>query len=177
VTGDADIVREHRSTADWKEVCKRAEMRWMSVETATIQVRARLVAEAGRKIDRLEADIERLTAERDEARKRTVALETQEISAALGFRDERLEAAEARVAQLEAALRGLREALRVEPYHGVKYKILCPRCSGIGEVGPENHDDPRSCPCAECEGLGVRAPVVSALRKCDAALSASEKPA
>jgi hypothetical protein len=43
------------SDADWKEVCKRAEMRWMSVDTATIQVRARLVVEAGRKIARLEA--------------------------------------------------------------------------------------------------------------------------
>jgi hypothetical protein len=75
------------------------------------------------------------------------------------------------VQALVDAARELRESLRIETYSGVKYKLLCPRCGGLGEVGPENHDDPKSWPCSDCEGLGVRKPVLAAIRAADAALA------
>jgi hypothetical protein len=63
------------------------------------------------------------------------------------------------------------------PYEGRKYRVLCARCNGHGEVNGTQADDPRWLPCSGCDGSGLKEPYrsyVRALSQIVAVVEASE---
>lgn len=55
----------------------------------------------------------------------------------------------------EAEIERLRDLFRPEPYHGVRFKLVCSSCGGQGEVNGRDSDDPRWVQCLTCNGDGL----------------------
>jgi hypothetical protein len=52
-------------------------------------------------------------------------------------------------------MEALDDLFRPEPYHGLRYKLVCPQCSGATEIAGRNYDDPKWMMCPGCGGSGL----------------------